>query len=164
MLSGHHLHLILNHIPMISLPLAFIFYLFGVYKKDISIQKFSLLILLLTSLLVAPTYFTGESAEHVVEKIGANMEHYIEPHEEAAEISLIVVGLTSAVALLGLFIGRNKQSMPKIYTIIVSSFTLISIGSLIITANLGGKIRHTEMRGNSAAAPFINSENSEHED
>lgn len=140
-----HIHLILNHIPVVGLPLALIFLIQGVRKKDGGLQNFALGVLSLIALMAVPVYFTGEPAEEVVEHLPGVLESFIESHEEAALFSLILTLLCGVIALLGLW----KRHVKKKYVLAVKSVILvgaIAVASLGYTAYLGGNIRHTEFR------------------
>ncbi len=147
-----HLHLLLNHIPLISLPVALLFFCYGLYAKNIATQRFALIVLLVTSALVLPVYFTGEPAEDAVEHLANNIKDFIHPHEEAAEVSLVLTLVAGLVALASLWFSRAKTLMPKTLNLSVIFVTLVAILSLGYTASLGGQIRHTEIRPDASAA------------
>lgn len=147
-----HLHLLLNHIPLISLPLALIFFCYGYYAKNINTQRFALIVLFITSALVLPVYFTGEAAEEAVEHLANNIEDFIHPHEEAAEISLVLTLAAGLVALASFWFSRAKTLMPQTLNISVIAITIGAILSLGYTGSLGGQIRHTEIRPGASAA------------
>ncbi len=139
------IHLMINHIPVIALPLNLLFLVFSVYKKNKQMKKFSLLILIFIGLTILPVYFTGEPAEHEIEDFPAVNEAVIHPHEEMAEKTLAILLLTSVTALATLAFERNEKLNRQLtYTTI--GLAIIGSMSLIYTASLGGKIRHTETR------------------
>ena len=139
-----HVHLILNHIPMMTMPIALIFFCYAVWTRSENLKRFSLIILLGTSATVVPTYLTGEPAEEIVERIAGVSEQLIKAHEESAEISLILTLITGAIALFSILFG-NKPKLQKVSLWSVLTSTALSVGSLGYTANLGGKIRHSEI-------------------
>jgi uncharacterized membrane protein len=144
-----HVHLILNHIPIIGIPIALIFLAYGVYVKNQQSQKFALLMLFGLALFVLPVYFTGEPAEEIVEHLPGVAESFIESHEEAAEISLILTLITGIAALIALWFQKypKKIHLMNLGVMIIAGITVIS---LLYTANLGGQIRHTELRADHA--------------
>lgn len=159
-----HIHLVLNHIPIMTIPIALIFYLFAVFRKNEQCRKFSLLILTLTAATVIPVFLTGEPAEEIVEHLTGVSKSLIHHHEESAEIALIftlITGLTSFVTLV--FTEKLpiiKRHGEKI--VIISS--LIALGTLIYAANLGGKIRHPELNIGNALSGDTSYEHSNNED
>lgn len=144
-----HIHLLLNHVPLISLPIVLLFFCYGAYAKNIATQRFALVVLIVTAALVLPVYFTGESAEEIVKQLPENFKGFIHPHEEAAEISLVLTLMAGFVALLSLWFSRSKTLMPTLLNGSVIVMTLVAILSLGYTANLGGQIRHSEIRASS---------------
>lgn len=39
-----HIHLLLNHIPVVGLPIALAFLGFGIFKRNKAVQQFSLVV------------------------------------------------------------------------------------------------------------------------
>jgi TRAP-type uncharacterized transport system fused permease subunit len=140
-----HLHLALNHVPVVGIPLAIVFLVYGLWTNNLKTQRFSLFILCIVAAFVVPVYFSGEPAEEVVEHMPGVTEAFIKPHEEGAETSLIFTVLTGIAALSAIwFQGREKWGRKL--TQIVAVLASITFVSLLYTANMGGKIRHTELR------------------
>lgn len=140
-----HLHLILNHIPVVGA--AFLALLFGVavVRRDAKLTRLGLIFAVLLATLTAAVYFTGGAAEEVAEDISGVSKLSISLHEEAAEVSTIAFAVTGLLALAALFISRNKP-VSRRTTIIALALTLVVSGMLAWTANLGGNIRHTELQ------------------
>ncbi len=149
-----HLHLVMNHIPVIGIPVALIFLACGMYFKNIPTQKFALIVLVCLSAMVLPVYLTGEPAEEVVEHLPGVVESFIESHEDAAKFSLILTLLTGASAFLALWF-QNNQSKRRLINLSVMAIASIALLSLLYTANLGGKIRHTELRADEASSASV---------
>jgi hypothetical protein len=142
-----HLHLIVNHIPVIGLPIALLFLGFGLYKRNKELQRFSLFVLFAIAALVLPVYFTGEPGEEVVEHLPGVVKSIIETHEDAAFISLVLTlaaGLAAGAALF--FQAHLTKSLLINFGVWAIAF--VAVISLGYTANLGGKVRHTELRSN----------------
>ena len=140
-----HLHLILNHIPVVGLPLVMVFLLYGFATKNFSLQRFSLFLLFGLAMLVLPIYFTGEPAESRIEELPGFSEAFIAPHENAALFSLVITVICGVLAAVTL-IFQNSDNKFKLLKKMVLVVGLIAVGSLFYTANLGGKVRHTELR------------------
>ncbi len=140
-----HLHLIVNHVPIIGIPVALSFLAYGLVTKNLPTQRFSLFILLALSLMVLPVYLTGEPAEEVVEHLPGVVDSLIEPHEDAGKISLIFTLLTGVASFVALWFQKN-EAKRRLINLSVMGVACIALMSLIYTANLGGKVRHTEFR------------------
>ncbi len=140
-----HLHLVLNHVPVIGIPIALAFLLYGIVAKNMQIRRFALLVLITLAAAVLPVYLTGEPAEKIVEHLPGVAESYIEAHEEAAEISLVLTLFSGVVAFVALWFQKNVK-IERLANFIVTGAASIAVFSLIYTAYLGGKIRHSELR------------------
>lgn len=140
-----HLHLLINHIPVIGIPVALLFLAYGLFTKNTSVQRFSLLIIFGLAAIALPVYLTGEPAEEVIEHLPGVVESFIESHEDTALVSLVLTLVTGAAAFLALFF-QKAESKRRIFNFAVMGLAIISVMSLAYAANLGGKIRHTELR------------------
>jgi hypothetical protein len=96
-------------------------------------------------------FLTGEPAEEAVEGVAGVSESMIHPHEEAAEAALIVTGIAGVMALVALGAYR-RRSLPRWLTGAAFTAALVSTTMLGWAANLGGRIRHTEIGGTAAAS------------
>jgi hypothetical protein len=152
-----HLHLILNHIPVIGIPVALMFLVYGLYVKNQSSQRFALLVLIGLAAMVLPVYLTGEPAEEVVEHLPGVVESLIESHEDAAMFSLVLTLITGAAAFVALWFQKNPIK-GHLFNLVVVGVASLAVLSLLYTANLGGKIRHTELRSGVADTARDNDE------
>jgi len=97
-------------------------------------------------------YLSGEPAEHLVEHLPGISEPVIEAHEEAAEVAFIAVIVLGVAAVAMLIVFRAPRSIPRPVSAGALIIALATCGLLLRTANLGGKVRHTEIRDNQPAA------------
>jgi uncharacterized membrane protein len=140
-----HIHLLLNHVPLIGLPVAMAFLGYGLWIQNSSMQKFSMFIIICLAIVVLPIFFSGEPAEELVEHLPGVAESFIESHEGAAKFSLALTLFAGFSAIVGLLFHKNYRTRLINVGVLLVSF--IAVLSLAYTANLGGKIRHTELRG-----------------
>jgi hypothetical protein len=106
----------------------------------------SLWVLVIVSLIALPVYLTGEPSEEMVEDLAGVSESIIEQHEDIALISLIAVILLGVTATVGLFFFRHSATIPGWFIAISLIISIIAGGLMGKTANLGGQIRHSEIR------------------
>jgi len=145
-----HLHLLVNHFSIMVLPVALVLFVAALKSKSESLKIAANLLFVACAGFSAATYFTGESAEHLLEKVVGEtpqFEALVEAHEEAGLWALIlngVVGIVAAVSLLS-----NKVAALTKFTKLASYVTvpLAFIATLtnFRTGYEGGKIRHSEM-------------------
>jgi hypothetical protein len=151
-----HLHLALNHIPVVGLGFGLVVFGIGLAKKHRVVQRTGLGLLIASALLTIPVYLTGEPAEEQVEQVAGISEDLIEQHEDAAKVSFIAVGVLGVVALGGLLLSRRGANLPPWLGILILLLSFGVSGSMAWTANLGGRIHHPEIRSDAAVTTASN--------
>lgn len=147
MINAAHLHLVLNHFPIIGSAIAIFVLLIGIFKKSDDVKKVSAFILILTALVTIPVYLTGEKAEAKVEGNYEDVdEDYINAHEDFALYSFIAMDIAGAVALIAMFLYKKPKTLPNSIAYFLLSVLIVVNGMMAYTANLGGKIHHPEIR------------------
>ena len=148
-MSSAHLHILLNHFPVIGTALAAFVLFYGFFKRSDEIKKLSLILLVITSLVTIPVYLTGENAEGRVVSIEGVNEDFIEPHEDFAFKAFIASDIVGALALVVLFMYRKPKHLPMGVAALFFALMLALNGMMAWTAHLGGLINHTEIMGES---------------
>ena len=153
MMNDAHLHLILNHLPIIIPVIGLLIMVGALIIKSELLKRTAYFIFMLAALMAIPTFATGEGAEEVIEKLAGVDENLIKTHEEIAETFSILCYVLGGISLIGLWANFYKKSFA---TIISYSTILICIITLYYakqTGTTGGEIRHTEIRENAVIAP-----------
>lgn len=146
-MNAAHWHLIMNHLPVLGTVFGILLLAYGFVRKSDELKQTALGVFVFSALLTIPVYLTGEPAEEIVEHLAGVSEAIIEQHEDWAFYSLILMELTGALALINLIsFGR---SFGKKLVVVTALASLLALGSILWTANLGGKIRHSEIRSDS---------------
>lgn len=153
-----HIHLLINHLPIIGSILGALVLAHGLWTKSnqTKIAAYNLFIISAIGAVIA--YFTGEGAEESVENIQGVVEATIKTHEEFALFALISLIILGVASILGLYLTIRKSSNTRTAAFVILFISLISFGLVARTGYLGGQIRHTEI-SNGATAPTENSEN-----
>ncbi len=145
-MNSAHLHLALNHLPVIGLLFAFGVLVVGrLISSDVT-MRVGLWLFVASALFAIPAYLTGEPAEEMVEKMPGIAEALMEKHEEAASISLAASLLTGALAVVALFLARGGRAVSPIAFTMVAVVAIAAAGTMTWTAKLGGEIHHPEIR------------------
>lgn len=147
-MNATHLHLILTHFPIIGTLLGSLILIYGIFTKNTSIKKLSMLLFIAMALVAIPVYLTGEGAEETVEKLSGVSEQTIKVHEEMAEKAIVFMAILGILSFVNLFALIRSLSFAKILTYVTLIFSLLTFGIYAKTGNLGGQIRHTEIRTN----------------
>jgi hypothetical protein len=142
----NHLHLVLNHIPVLGTAFGLGLLVYGIWRKSTELKKTALGVFVLAALMTIPVDLTGEPAEEGVEGLPGVSETIIEQHEEAAGVAFASIGVLGVMALIGLLALRHGKDVPAWFAgvMVIASFTVS--GLMAWTANMGGQIRHTEIR------------------
>ncbi len=160
-----HLHLLINHFPVVGLFLGSLLLLVGVILKNSTLKKTSYFMLIFIGFTAILANATGERAEDVVEKhielsnlntnnfdavkitsdkLKATHEH-IENHEHDAKgLMQFVIGLI-LLSSLSLLLEFKKKSMAKSASFIVLVISAFALYFAVQAGNSGGKINHPEI-------------------
>ena len=142
-----HLHLMLNHVPVIGIVFGLFVLLGGVLTRSKPVAIAGLGLLIFAGLIAIPVYFTGEPAEEMVEGLPGVSEAVIGTHESAAMVSLVLAMATGLLAMGTVVLLRTRLVRAQSYLVMASLLVSMITGiSMIQTANLGGQIRHSEIR------------------
>jgi uncharacterized membrane protein len=68
-MSTTHIHLLLNHFPILGTFIGCLFLAWGFFKKNNSLKTAAAVLLTVISLISVPVYLTGEPAEEAIEKL-----------------------------------------------------------------------------------------------
>jgi uncharacterized membrane protein len=140
-----HIHLLINHLPIIGSILGALVLIHGIGVKSNQTIIAAYYIFILCALGAAIAYLTGEAAEESIENIQGVVKSSIEPHEEFALyslISLIVLGIGS---IAGLFLTWKDSPYIKNTSFVILFISMVSFALVARTGYLGGLIRHTEL-------------------
>ena len=141
-----HMHLLLNHVPVLGVMFGFLLLAYALIKRNQDLRQASLSIFVITGLLSVVVYLTGEPAEEAVEHLAGVSETVIESHEEAALAAMVGATSLGAIALGSLLASRWSRATAKTLVTVTLLGSLIVSGMMAWTANLGGQIRHSEIR------------------
>ncbi len=152
-MGAAHWHLLLTHVQVVGAVFGFLLLVVAVLTANQAIRRLSLGALVLVALLALPTYFTGEPAEEAVERLPGVSEPIIDRHQTAATASFAAVEVLGGLALLALALGWRRRGVPTWVVAGLLVVTGVTAGLLGWTANLGGQIRHPEIRAAGTPAP-----------
>jgi uncharacterized membrane protein len=147
-----HIHLLLNHFPIIGTIIALALYVFALIGKSEDLKRAAMVIFAGIALLAIPTYMSGNGAEESIRKMPEISKAAVAAHNNAALVSLIFVELTGIFAWLALWQSRRFRH-TALWTL--STVLLLSVATLYfmtVTGNTGGEIRHSEIHSVKAAA------------
>jgi uncharacterized membrane protein len=121
-------------------------FIYGLLVKSEDVQRASMAIFFGIALLSIPTFVTGTAAELALEKNPDVSKTMVQLHENAAFVALGFMELTGVLSWLGLWLYRRYSRMPQAIVGAVLLVGLVSFGLMTHAANIGGEIRHPEIR------------------
>lgn len=145
-MDAPHLHLLLNHFPTIGSVIGGGLFVLSLISNSDDLKRASLVVLLGISLIAIPTYISGSGAQDAVKSLPGVSKALIETHEGAALVALGFIEVTGAFAWLGLWQFRRLARVPNWNLAVILVLTVVSLGLMARASNLGGEIRHGEVR------------------
>jgi len=150
MLNWPHIHLMLNHIPVIGTALAISFFLTGRMRGNQDLEWLSLQTFVAFAMLTIPVYLTGSPASHQMREMPGLSLETIHQHSSAADFAFATMEALGVLSLYALVKFRRPAAVPARFNTGLLALALTTLGLMIWTANLGGKIRHSEIGASSA--------------
>jgi hypothetical protein len=141
-----HIHLLLNHFPTIGNIIGGGLFVLSLITNSDDLKRASLVVLVGISLIAIPTYMSGNGAQDAIKNLPGVSKSLIETHEGAALVALGFMEVTGAFAWLGLWQFRRLARVPKWNLAVILVLTLVTLGLMVRASNIGGEIRHAEIR------------------
>ena len=145
MLDWPHIHIAINHFPVILAVVGTASALIGLVTGRRGFWLYGVASITLAALTALPTYFTGGPAEHALNHPWFVARDAIHEHEDSALISTILLGLAgvaSAVAWRRIVRYPRELAMPGWLRSAVLLTAIAATASISYTALLGGAIVH----------------------
>lgn len=139
-----HLHLIINHAPVVGSLFAWLLLAASLGWRSTAVMRAALAAFVAVGILAFVAVQTGERAEDEVEAMAGVSEDRIHDHEEAAETAALGLEAVGALSLVGL-LAFSRRRVPPWLAILVLVAALAPIVLVSRTAELGGRIRHPEV-------------------
>jgi hypothetical protein len=154
-MNAAHVHLILNHIPVLGSVATLGLILYAAMAKNEALKKLALQVMVLIGVLTIPVYFSGEPAEGVVEHLPGVTEAFISKHEDFALFGFLLTEILAVTGIAGLVLQKKHSPAFDRYWKLIGAVAFANVLLMMAIANLGGEIRHTEIRGAATGAPEL---------
>ena len=143
--SGAHLHLLVNHVPILGAVFALALLVASyVYAGDI-LRRTAFVVLIATALGAVASDYSGDAAEDAVRGFPGVHRDQIHAHEAMADKAYIASGILAVLAL-GALVRWRGSPIPGGATIVILVGTVVVSGLMAYTGLLGGQVRHSEVR------------------
>ena len=152
-MNAVHLHLLLNHVPVIGVPIGIALLAWAIGARERGQQRMALALLVVAGLATGLVYLTGDPAEDGVERLAGVSRAMIERHDDFATATVVAAHLLWIMGVITLFLSRQGRPLKRGLVVATLAVGLITSSMLAGTAWLGGQIRHDEIRSGAVAAP-----------
>lgn len=143
-MNAAHIHLMLNHLPIVGLLIGFIILLPATWRQSATLLQTVWILFIALAVIGLAVAKSGEGAEELLEKIPGVDHRLIHEHEEYAEKSVYLLMLLGALSAIHwtLFKRGKWNHWHGISLLIVALGALIYLAWVAYT---GGLIRHPEI-------------------
>jgi hypothetical protein len=148
-----HIHLLLNHFPTIGTIIGGGLFVLALITRSDDLKRASLMILLGIALIAIPTYMSGNGAQDGIKALPGVSKSMIETHEGAALVAMAFMLPTGAFAWLGLWQLRRLARIPGWNLGVILILIVVTFALMTRASNMGGEIRHAEIRASQAPVP-----------
>ena len=149
-----HLHLILNHVPTVGSAAALGLLILGYARRNDHLKHVGLELLFVIAVLTLPVYVSGVAAHRELKEVKEVSDDAIRVHQDAALIGFTVMEFAGFAAWIALWQWRRRGAAARGLVPLATALLIASLAVMGAAANVGGEIRHPEIRaaGEAAAA------------
>ncbi len=152
-MSWSHLHLALNHLPVLGAPFLLLLLGWGLLHRSRDLVRTALWWFIGFAVLAIMLKFTGDFARDEAAERLKPVAPLVTDHEQAADQATTGVFLLGLAATTAEILGRKGRAIPKWSLVVVFVLGLATSILMARTANLGGRINHPDLRP--AGAPEV---------
>jgi len=147
-MNDAHLHMAVNHFPIIGTLFGLGILVTGLILKNNSVKNTAYILFAVAAIFAAFSMGTGEGAEELVEDMPNIGHQIIHEHEEIAEKFAIILYVTGFFGLVSLFTSYKKYRFATLFSFITLALAIVAGVLTKSVGTSGGEIRHTEIRTN----------------
>jgi uncharacterized membrane protein len=147
-MNDAHLHMVVNHFPIIGTIFGLGILITGIVMKNNVIKNVAYVLFVIAAIFGFASMFTGEGAEEIAENLPSVTDQIIHEHEEMAEKLALVLYVLSGISLVGLYLNFKKHAKANLVSYFAFVVALVAVFFGKQTGTTGGEVRHTEIRAN----------------
>lgn len=166
-MNDAHLHMVVNHFPIIGIIFGFGILIIGLVLKNKTLINTSFGLFIVAAIFGAFSMGTGEGAEELVEDMPNIGKQIIHEHEELAEKLAVLLYVLGGLSLVGLYLNFKNNVKAKLLSFLILGIAAVGLFLVQKVGTSGGEIRHTEIRADANANTMVNGtvkQSEEHED
>jgi len=147
-MNDAHLHLIVNHFPIIGVIFGLGILIMGIILKNNTVKNTAYVLFIVSAIFAAFSIGTGEGAEELVEDMPSVGKKIIHEHEEMAEKLAILLYVLAVLSIGGIYLNIKNHVKAKLVSYAALILAIVGVFLAQQTGTTGGEIRHTEIRVN----------------
>ena len=158
-MNDAHLHLIVNHFPILGVIFGFGILIVGLILNNNIIKNVAYLLFVVAAIFALFSVQTGGGAAHVVKNIpdiGKEIKKAILTHAELAEKFAYLLYALAFISLVGLYLNIKNHSQAVLISYIIAAIAAASVFIAVEVGSLGGEIRHTEFKADATTGRVQN--------
>ena len=145
-MNDAHLHIAVNHIPIIGIVFGLGILLAGLLFRSIAVKNTAYVVFITSAIAAYASISTGGGAAGMVKDMPDITREIIHTHAEAAEkLAFLLYGL-GLLSLMGIFFNRKNSSAAKYTGFVVLILAAVGCWLSLAAGTTGGEIRHSEIR------------------
>lgn len=158
-MNDAHLHMVVNHFPIVGTIVAIGILIAGLLNKNQSIINTAYVLFIIGAVFGILSMNTGEGAEELVEDIPGIGWKIIHEHEELAEKMALLLDVLGILSLVGFYFQYKNNPKQKLVSYLLLVLSIASLFVIQKVGTSGGEIRHTEIRNESNATHNLKTDN-----
>lgn len=158
-MNDAHLHMVVNHFPIVGTIVAIGILIAGLLNKNQSIINSAYVLFIIGAVFGILSMNTGEGAEELVEDMPGIGWKIIHEHEELAEKMALLLDVLGILSLVGFYFQYKNNPKQKLVSYLLLVLSIASLFVIQKVGTSGGEIRHTEIRNDSNATYNLKTDN-----
>lgn len=152
-MNAAYYHLAINHAPILAVAFGLLLHVIAMIRNSRELKLGALILFVIGAVTAFAAVKTGQGAVPIVRDLPGVERSIIHAHADMAERAMIAALVTGVLALAAWFLPRWSFKAAKAASVLCLISSLVAAGLMGWTANLGGQVRHTEIRPAETAAP-----------
>src|SRR5688572_10687941 len=148
-----HLHLVMNHVPTVGAAVALGLLLLGFARRNDHLKHAGLEVLFVIAVLTLPVYVSGVAALYELRERPDISVDAMRIHQDAALAGFVVAELAGFIAWIALWQWRRRGRAAQGLVAAATVLLIVTLAIMGRAANLGGEIRHEEIRAAGESVP-----------
>ena len=140
------LHLALNHLPVIGLPLMVVLLFAGWCRKSQEVMRAALWFMAVLSVMAILVKFTGDFAAADYPQKTDEVKALVTRHEQTGDQVTTAVFVLALVSALAIWLARGKRELKTWAVMLVLALGVVTSALYARCAHAGGQISHPELR------------------